>query len=76
VTLFTGIYDEFDRNFTDCLFKLSQNCGVLVCVKKIESEEQLEFVSNADLYQGYLYAKPMVEKDFLEFMDAEMAMAR
>jgi len=68
VTLFTSIYDEFDRSFTDSLFKLAQSCGVLVCVKKIETAEQLEYVANADLYQGYLYAKPMEEKDFLEFM--------
>jgi len=69
VTLFSGIYDEFDRSFTDSLFKLAQNCGVLVCVKKIESEEQLEYVANADLYQGYLYGKPMEEKEFMEFME-------
>jgi len=71
ITLFTGIYDEFDRNFTDSLFKLARSCNVAVCVKKIESEEQLEYVDNADLYQGYLYARPMDEKEFMEFMAAE-----
>jgi EAL domain-containing protein (putative c-di-GMP-specific phosphodiesterase class I)/GGDEF domain-containing protein len=69
ITLFTTVYeDDFERMVTGSLLKRARDYGVSVCVKKIETEEQLEYIEGVDLHQGYFYAKPMDDEAFTEFV--------
>jgi diguanylate cyclase (GGDEF)-like protein len=71
ITLFTTMYDDdFERTVTDSLLKRARDYGVSVCVKRIENEEQLEFIDGVDFHQGYLYGKPMADDDFTNFMSS------
>ncbi|MCL2633035.1 MAG: GGDEF domain-containing protein [Oscillospiraceae bacterium] len=71
ITVFTGVYDEFDKMHTNTLLKLAKESGVFVCVKEIESEDQLDYISDVDHYQGHLYAKAMSEGEFVKFANSE-----
>ncbi|MBU1658173.1 EAL domain-containing protein [bacterium] len=58
-------YDKKDRAIVSSTIQLAKNLGIITVVEGVETEEQARYVKDfgADFIQGYLYFKPLDEKD-------------
>ncbi|MBR4323829.1 GGDEF domain-containing protein [Treponema sp.] len=73
--------DENDRikdksaTFIQSLIDLSRNLDKKTVFEGVETESQRDFLRsiNCDQVQGYLYSKPLTEKDFVAFIDAHLS---
>ena len=64
---------DFERNkaiFSD-MVRLVKNCGALIVVEGVESEEQMAIVTEAgcDIIQGYIFDGPLSESEFITRLD-------
>lgn len=62
--------DEKSREMFDGMMGIFKRIGLEIVVEGVETLEQSQRVKalKADYIQGYYYAKPMPEKDFLDFL--------
>ena len=65
-----GTMNEKSAEFIQILINLSKNLDKQSVFEGVETKEQRDFLKsiNCDMIQGYFYSKPLVEKDFLEFL--------
>ena len=65
-----GTMDSKSAEFIQILINLSKNLDKQSVFEGVETKEQRDFLKsiNCDVIQGYFYSKPLVEKDFLEFL--------
>ena len=65
--------DERQRNVIHFVIGLAKKMGVRTIAEGVETEEQLEFLHDAqcDMGQGYFYAKPMPREKFGEMLAAK-----
>ena len=65
--------DERQRNVIHFVIGLAKKMGVRTIAEGVETEEQLEFLHEAqcDMGQGYFYAKPMPKEKFGEMLAAK-----
>ena len=65
-----GSMDSKSAEFIQILINLSKNLDKQSVFEGVETKEQRDFLKsiNCDVIQGYFYSKPLVEKDFLEFL--------
>ncbi len=61
------IADSFDASIVAAMISLGESLGLKVLAEGVETPEQLEFLRSRGcrLFQGYLFAKPLSEADFL-----------
>ena len=65
-----GSMDSKSAEFIQILINLSKNLDKQSVFEGVETKEQRDFLKsiNCDMIQGYFYSKPLVEKDYLEFL--------
>ena len=65
-----GTMDSKSAEFIQILINLSKNLDKQSVFEGVETKEQRDFLKsiNCDMIQGYFYSKPLVEKDYLEFL--------
>ena len=53
------------------VIKMRKELGLEIVAEGVETEEQAQQLKKAgcDLFQGYLYAKPMPKEQFIDFLD-------
>ena len=53
------------------VIKMMKELGLEIVAEGVETEEQAQQLKKAgcDLFQGYLYAKPMPKEQFIDFLD-------
>ncbi|NRD79422.1 EAL domain-containing protein [Bacillus sp. BRMEA1] len=61
---------NYDKNIAMTIILMAQNLGVGVIAEGVETAEQLEFLklNNCTEAQGYLFSKPLSEKDLKQFL--------
>ena len=66
-------FDEDDRALTEIIVLMSKKFGISVIAEGVESEDQADFLHTLDIKyaQGFLYAKPMISKNFNEYLKAK-----
>ena len=59
-------HDQGDRMIIKAIIEMGHTLGIKVLAEGVESEEQLTFLQDkgCDLYQGYLYSKPLPADEF------------
>ncbi len=59
-------YSQKSSTIINAIIGLSHDLGFSVVAEGVENREQLDFLQQAgcDIYQGYLFGKPMSEKEF------------
>ena len=69
--------DEQNRVLFDGLLRMFSDMGLTTVVEGVESAQQVHRVERlgADRIQGYFYAGPMPEHQFLEFMEGQEAVS-
>lgn len=67
-TFIDNIYTKDDLTFVNMIIGIAEDLGLNVVAEGVETEEQLELLKqiNCELYQGYLYSKPILAKEFEE----------
>jgi len=62
--------DPDDRAIVESIIVMAKRLGIKVVAEGVETTEQADLLRNAgcDMAQGYLYAKPLPEEEFLEFV--------
>ncbi len=57
---------------TSTIIAMAKSLGLGVIAEGIETKEQHEFIKKEGCYegQGYLYSRPIPEKEFLQFMES------
>lgn len=62
--------DEQDRTLVEVIIKMGQALGIKVVSEGVETQEQLELLSEygCDYIQGYLLSKPIPFDSFIEFL--------
>ncbi len=60
--------NEKERIVLECIFYFANRLGITTVAEGVETREQLEFLRTCDCkkIQGYIFAKPMPEDDYLE----------
>ena len=60
--------DEKERIVLESIFNFAHRLKLITVAEGVETREQLEFLRTCDckLIQGFLFAKPMPEQDFME----------
>ncbi len=60
--------NEKERIVLECIFAFANRLGISTVAEGVETREQLEFLRTCDCkkIQGYIFAKPMPEEDYLE----------
>lgn len=68
-------HDENDIEITKAIIALSHSLGLSVLAEGVENKFQLEILKTlkCDKYQGYLYSRPVREKEFKELLEAQIA---
>ncbi len=64
------IADSFDASIVAAMISLGETLGLKVLAEGVETGSQLEFLraKGCRLFQGYLFAKPLSEADFLAYL--------
>ena len=64
--------DKGDMAITSTIIAMAKSLGLGVIAEGIETKEQHEFIKKEGCYegQGYLYSRPIPEKEFLQFMES------
>lgn len=62
--------DEKARAIVKTIIDMAHNLTLHVVAEGVETKEQLEILKkyNCDLYQGYLFSKPLMQEDFLKII--------
>jgi len=62
--------DEKARAIVKTIIDMAHNLTLHVVAEGVETKEQLEILKkyNCDLYQGYLFSKPLLQEDFLKII--------
>ena len=62
-----------DRSITLSIIEIAQNLGLNVVAEGVETPEQFSLLcsQNCQLFQGYLFSKPLSDEDFLRFIQNE-----
>lgn len=70
-SLFKNVYDRFDEILVDSVINLAKITQHGICVKRVETLEQLETVRkyNVNFVQGYYYSKPLTESELMDFIE-------
>lgn len=69
------VSDYSDRAMVETIITMGQMLGLKVVAEGVETKQQLEILSSfsCDYYQGFYFAKPLAESDFLEKLAADNA---
>lgn len=69
-----GGFDEKNQNFIKTLIDLSKNLEKQTIFEGVETKLQRDFLKqiHCDQVQGFFYSKPLLEEDFLKFLDQHM----
>lgn len=67
-------YLEKNKLITGDIISLSHKLGLKVIAEGVETKNQEKYLieNNCDLVQGYLYSKPLSNRDVLEFLNEEI----
>ncbi len=62
---------EGDQAMVITILRMAKTFGLRVVAEGVETEEQLSFLQDhkCDCYQGYLFSKPLPEKEFVAFLE-------
>jgi len=65
-------HSEQGRNMVATIVTIAHNLGLQVVAEGVEQSLQLEFLAtlNCEQLQGYLYSKPLTEKDIYQYLHA------
>ncbi len=68
---------DTDRALIKTMLSMASNLGLIVVAEHVENVRQEAYLRafGCDLFQGYLYAKPLPEQEFLKFVRAEFSSA-
>lgn len=71
--LWNSSYDDNAKTIMQFLVKIARSLNKKVVAEGVESENQLKFVKemNCDFIQGYLYSRPLKEKELIELLESE-----
>jgi EAL domain-containing protein (putative c-di-GMP-specific phosphodiesterase class I) len=63
---------EGDQAMVVTILRMAKTFGLKVVAEGVETEDQLEFLQahSCDCYQGYYFSKPLPEKDFIQYYQA------
>lgn len=69
--IWEAMKDEKAKVILDRLIKMIKELGMKVIAEGVETEDQVELVTqmDCDYIQGYYYSHPLSEKDFIVFMN-------
>ncbi len=58
------------EDIVDSIISMSHSLGIEVVAEGVETKEQLQIIKNkkCDMVQGYVFSKPLLEKDLREFI--------
>jgi diguanylate cyclase (GGDEF)-like protein/PAS domain S-box-containing protein len=64
---------DTDRALIKTMLSMASNLGLIVVAEHVENVRQEAYLRafGCDLFQGFLYAKPLPEQEFLKFVRAE-----
>lgn len=63
-------FDFNDQSIVNAIIALGDSLGMQLIAEGVETKEQLTFLKDAGCHtiQGYLYSKPLPEKEFIQFL--------
>ncbi|WP_246207182.1 bifunctional diguanylate cyclase/phosphodiesterase [Methylocystis heyeri] len=69
------VEDEHDRAIVEAIIAMAKRLGIELIAEGVETREQADLLAagGCNLAQGFLYAEPLPEKDFLDFVLASGA---
>ena len=61
--------EENSQHIVDSVIMMAKKMGLTLVAEGVETEDQEKYLCNhgVDILQGYLYGKPMSQKDFLDY---------
>ncbi len=65
-----GKFDQYSKNVLKSIVSLNKDMHRITLCEGVEHEEESEYLASigCDLIQGYLYARPMPKKEFMELI--------
>ena len=66
---------DSDRALVKTMLSMASNLGLIVVAEHVENERQEAYLRafGCDYFQGFLYSRPLAEKEFLKFVRAHRA---
>ena len=71
-------FDSRSRKIISSVVNMTKTLGIHVLAEGVETKEQTDFLRDigCEIMQGYYFAKPMCETDFLEYLKTHQAETR